>query len=91
MAVKIRLRVQGRKNQSYYRIVVIDSKAPRNGKYLEMLGWYNPHEEKNKTEINKERLAHWVSVGAEMTPKVASLVKRYQADVVKPADKESVA
>lgn len=93
MAVKIRLRVQGKRNRSFYRIVVTDSRAPRDGKYLEMLGWYNPFEEEKKTEINMERLKYWVSVGGQMTDKVASLVKKYQPEalVESPAKEKTTA
>ncbi len=82
MAVKIRLKVQGRKNRSFYRIIATDSRAPRDGKYLEMLGWYNPFEEEKKAEINKDRLMYWMSVGAQMTPKVASLVSKFQPEAL---------
>lgn len=83
MAVKIRLRVQGKRNRSFYRIIVTDSRAPRDGKYLEMLGWYNPFEEVKKAEINLERLKHWISVGAQMSDKVCSLVKKFQPTALK--------
>jgi small subunit ribosomal protein S16 len=82
MAVKIRLRVHGKRNRSFYRIVVTDSRSPRDGKYLEMLGWYNPYEEDKKTEINVERLKHWIGVGAQMSDKVQSLVKKFQPDAL---------
>ena len=48
MALMIRLRQQGRTNRQTYRLVVTDKKNPRDGKYIEMLGWYNPHEENEK-------------------------------------------
>lgn len=83
MAVKIRLRMHGKRNRSFYRIVVTDTRFPRDGKYLEMLGWYNPFEEEKKTEINAERLKYWLSVGGQMTPKVASLVKKHQPAALK--------
>ncbi|MCH9632542.1 MAG: 30S ribosomal protein S16 [Chlamydiae bacterium] len=78
MAVKIRMRVQGKRNRAFYRIVVTDSRAPRDGKYIESLGWYNPFEEDGKkAEIDGERLKYWLSVGGQMTPKVASIFKKY--------------
>ena len=83
MAVKIRLRVHGKRNRSFYRIVVTDSRSPRDGKYLEMLGWYNPYEEDKKAEINLERLKHWIAVGAQMSDKVNSLVKKFQPNALR--------
>lgn len=78
MAVKIRMRVQGKRNRAFYRIVVTDSRAPRDGKYIESLGWYNPFEEENKAQVNAERLQYWLSVGGQMTPKVAAVVKKLE-------------
>ncbi len=83
MAVKIRLRQQGKTNRAFYRIVVADSRYPRDGKYLEMLGWYDPFQKEVKAEINSERLTYWLGVGAQMTDKVASLAKKYHADVIR--------
>lgn len=91
MAVKIRLRVQGKRNRSFYRIVVTDSRTPRDGKYLEMLGWYNPYEETKKAEINAERLKYWLSVGGQMSPKVESLVKKYEPSVLVKEDAKASA
>lgn len=83
MAVKIRMRVQGKRNHAFYRIVVTDSRAPRDGKYIESIGWYNPYEEsEKKAQIDGERLKYWLSVGGEMTPKLISLVKKFQPQVL---------
>jgi small subunit ribosomal protein S16 len=78
MALKIRLRRQGRKNRAFYRLVVADAKSPRDGKYVESLGWYNPIEadETKKSEIKVDRVQHWLSVGAELTDKAESLIRR---------------
>lgn len=78
MALKIRLRQQGRRNQQTYRLVLSDSRAPRDGRYLENLGWYNPNEsepEKNLS-IHADRIEYWVGLGAVLTENAASLVKR---------------
>lgn len=83
MAVKIRLRMQGKKNRAFYRIIVTDSRLPRDGKYIEKLGWYNPFDEKNQADLNGERLTHWLSVGAQMTPKAKSIAMKYQPEVLK--------
>ncbi len=83
MAVKIRLRKQGKKDRAFYRIVVADSRLPRDGKYLEMLGWYNPFNEKEKAQLDGERLDHWLGVGAQLTDKAQSIAKQFQPDVLK--------
>lgn len=78
MALKIRLRQQGRTNRSFYRLVVTDSRAPRDGKYVEALGWYNPIEEtdEKKLAIKPDRIQHWLSVGAQLTDNVENLIRR---------------
>ena len=84
MALKIRLRQQGRNNSRSYRLVITESRAPRDGKYIEMIGFYNPSDtdpERGMT-INKERLQHWIAQGAEMTEKVRSLAKRAAPEVI---------
>lgn len=84
MALKIRLRQQGRRNRLSYRLVVADTKSPRDGKYIELLGHYDPHLEEGKDiVIFEERLQHWVNNGASLNPKVESLVKRGAPDVIK--------
>ncbi len=76
MALKIRLRQQGRKNRTSYRLVVADARSPRDGKYVEMLGWYNPVEAtaEKSLHIKAERVQHWLSVGAQMTDNARALV-----------------
>ena len=76
--LKIRFRQQGSRNSKTYRLVATDSRSPRDGKYLENLGWYLPQspEEKN-AELNEERLCYWIEKGAVLTEKAKSLVKRY--------------
>ena len=73
----IRMRQQGSNNNRQFRIVVTDQRAPRDGAYIENLGWYNPYGEEGKNcEINMERLPHWVNLGAQMTDRVKHLIKR---------------
>jgi small subunit ribosomal protein S16 len=77
MAVKIRLRAQGSVNRIMYRVVVADSRSPRDGKYIEAVGWYNPlAKEDMQVEIKPDRIQYWISQGAQITDKVASLMKR---------------
>lgn len=82
MALKIRLRQQGRKNALCYRLVVTDSRNPRDGKYVESLGYYQPQQADDRmVQINAERLQHWLSLGAEMTEKSRALVKKNEPEV----------
>lgn len=71
--VKIRLAQFGRKNRLSYRIVVIDSNAKRDGKYIEKIGHYNPYENAEKPVFDKERYDYWLSVGAQPTRSVFKL------------------
>jgi small subunit ribosomal protein S16 len=72
--VKIRLTRTGRKNAPSYRIIVIDSKSKRDGKYIEKLGFYNPTEDAKKVVYSKERYDYWLSVGAQSSDAVKKLV-----------------
>jgi len=83
MALKIRLRQQGRKNRQTYRLVVTDVRAPRDGKYIELIGWYQPVETQNSLFIDAERVNHWLEQGAQMTEQVRSLVLKAAPDVIK--------
>lgn len=76
MAVKIRLRKQGKTNRPCFRIVVADTRSPRDGGYVEMLGWYNPQEKENNMELNGERLKYWLGTGAQISPQVTLLAKK---------------
>lgn len=73
--VRIRLTRTGRRNAPSYRIVVIDQKAKRDGKYIELIGHYNPIENPDKAEFKQDRYDHWISVGAQPSEAVAKLVK----------------
>lgn len=74
MAVAIRLSRGGAKKRPYYRIVVADSRASRDGKYLEQIGTYNPllaKDDENRVKIDADRAKHWLSVGAQPSDRVA--------------------
>ncbi|MEA2020737.1 MAG: 30S ribosomal protein S16 [Patescibacteria group bacterium] len=73
--LKIRLKRTGKRNAPSYRIVVADSRSPRNGKTKEEIGWFNPTEDPNKVVYDEERLKHWIKNGAQMTPAVEKLVE----------------
>ncbi|MEZ5315708.1 MAG: 30S ribosomal protein S16 [Chlamydiales bacterium] len=83
MALKIRLRQQGRKNFLVYRLVLSDSRSPRDGKYTEFLGWYNPHEETETKNvmIKSGRVLYWLQKGAILTDKAKNLVARGAPEV----------
>lgn len=74
MAVKIRLRQVGMRHKRSYWIVVTDSKAKRNGKFLEKLGFYDPNFDPPKLRINKKRLSYWLNVGAKPTETVRKIL-----------------
>jgi len=84
MALKIRLRQQGRKNRPFYRVVVADVRSPRDGKYIEELGWYNPFESEQEkmVKVDAERITHWLDLGAEWSEVVEALVAKAAPAVV---------
>jgi small subunit ribosomal protein S16 len=73
---KIRLRRMGAKKRPSYRIVVADSRSPRDGRFIEVIGHYDPLTEPSTVKINAERASYWLSVGAQPTDTVRSLLKR---------------
>ncbi|MCD6521343.1 30S ribosomal protein S16 [Candidatus Calescamantes bacterium] len=75
MAVRIRLLRMGRKHYPFYRIVAADSRSPRDGKYLEEIGYYDPNTEPPKVKIDEEKLQNWLKKGAQLTSAVKSLLK----------------
>ena len=74
--VKIRLRRMGGPKQPTYRIVAADSRAPRDGRFLEILGNYNPRTEPATVEVKEDRVRHWLSQGAQPTETVLRLLKQ---------------
>jgi small subunit ribosomal protein S16 len=85
MALKIRLARAGAKKRPFYRVVVADSRSPRDGRFIEIVGTYNPilpNEDEKRILLNTERVQHWLSVGATPTDRVlrfldaAGLAKR---------------
>lgn len=74
--VKIRLRRVGAKKQPSYRVVVTDSRAPRDGRFIEAIGFYNPRTEPETVQIKEDRALHWLSVGAQPTESVARLLDK---------------
>ncbi len=82
MALVIRMRQQGRKNRRTFRLVVTDSRNPRDGKYLEAVGSYDPHSAKNNLQLIPERLAYWISKGAQISDKAEQLAKGVAPEVI---------
>ena len=77
--VKIRLRRMGAKKAPYYRIVVADSRSPRDGRCIEELGTYDPSAEGEKLKVDVERAKYWMNNGAQPTDTVRGLLKKLEA------------
>ena len=75
MAVKLRLMRMGKKKQPTYRVVAADSRSPRNGRFIEILGTYDPRQEPSVVKIDNEKAIDWISKGAQPTELVARLLK----------------
>lgn len=75
MAVRIRLTRLGKKKQPTYRVVVADGRAPRDGRYIEQIGRYDPRHEPSIVEIDKERATYWLSKGAQPSDPVRRLLE----------------
>ena len=80
MAVKIRLARHGAKKRPYYRIVVANSRAPRDGRFIEEIGRYNPCVDPAMVSFDDERLKHWLACGAQPTERVARLIEKHEQD-----------
>ena len=89
MGVKVRLKRTGKKKQCFYRIVVADSRFPRDGRAIEEIGLYDPNQDPAKVDINRERLEHWIENGAEITSTVENILKTRPAATVKKAKKKT--
>ena len=76
MAVRIRLRRVGRKKAPYYRIVVADSRSPRDGRFIEAIGRYAPRQQEGGLTVDTERALHWLDVGAQPSDTVRSLLRK---------------
>ena len=81
MAVKIRLKRLGAKKSPFYRVVVADERSPRDGKFIEEIGYYNPLTDPVDIKIDAEKAAKWIKNGAQPTDTVRALLKK--TDVIK--------
>ena len=75
MAVKMRLRRMGQKKAPFYRVIVADSRSPRDGRFIEEVGYYDPTKEPSVISINEELAKKWLANGAQPTETVAKLLK----------------
>lgn len=101
MAVKIRLKRLGAKKKPFYRLVVADSRSPRNGRFIEEIGYYNPVSTPKQFKVDSDKVKSWISNGAKPTDTVMGLLKKYEVlsaegivasglpEVKKPAEKAS--
>jgi small subunit ribosomal protein S16 len=76
MAVTIRLRREGTTKRPYYRVVVADQRSPRDGKFIEMIGNYDPKKEGDNAKVDLGRALYWISKGAQPTETVRSIIRR---------------
>jgi small subunit ribosomal protein S16 len=92
MALIIRMRQQGANSRQRFRVVVTDVRYPRDGKYVEKLGWYNPFGAEGKNyQLDVPRIQFWLEQGAQISDRVKSLVKRFAPEVVKALTEKKVA
>ena len=82
--VKLRMRRTGCKNHAAYRIVAADERSPRDGKFLEIIGWYDTALKENNFKIDLARADYWVGKGAKPSETVASLIRRARNPQLKP-------
>ncbi|MDR5710214.1 MAG: 30S ribosomal protein S16 [Armatimonadota bacterium] len=76
MAVKIRLMRMGKRHEPFFRLVVADSRAPRNGRYIESIGYYNPRTEPSTIHVNAQRALEWLSKGAQPSDAARVLLEK---------------
>ena len=85
MAVRIRMKRIGAKNAPVFRIVVADSRSPRDGKFIEEIGTYHPRQKTDNVKFDLERAKYWISKGAQPSDTVASFIKKAGKAVATPA------
>src|ERR1700736_3399260 len=76
MAVSIRLRREGARNRPYYKVVVTDSRSPRDGKFIEIIGTYDPKKPDHNSTLKLDRAEYWIARGAQPSDTVRSLIKK---------------
>lgn len=83
MAVKMRLKKMGAKKSPFYRIVITDARSPRDGRSIDQIGYYDPKKENAEVKLDREKVNHWLSVGAVPSDTVKSLLKREGIEVTR--------
>ena len=91
MAVSIRLRREGALNRPYYKVVVADSRSPRDGKFIEIIGTYDPKKPDHNSTLKMDRIEHWISKGAQPSDTVRSLIKKNRKQASAPAEESAPA
>ena len=91
MAVAIRLRREGALNRPYYKIVVADKRSPRDGKFIEIIGTYDPKKPDHNSTLKLDRIEHWMSKGAQPSDTVRSLIKKNRKQTAAAPAEESAA
>ena len=81
----IRMRRMGSKKKPFYRLVVIDSAAARDGRFVEVLGYYNPRTDPETLKVDRKRLTHWLEKGARPSDTLRTLLRRHPASTTAPA------
>ena len=78
VAVRLRLKKMGRRHRSFFRLSAMDCRSPRDGRVIEELGWYDPHAKSadQQVSINRERIEHWLSVGAQPSDTVRNMLRQ---------------
>ncbi len=89
MAVSIRLRREGTTNRPYYKIVVADNRSPRDGKFIEIIGTYDPKKQGDNTTLKLDRAEHWLARGARPSDTVRSILKKNRQRAVAAAPAEA--
>ncbi len=82
MSVSIRLRREGSLNHPYYKVIVADKRSPRDGKFIEQIGNYDPKKAGDNSNIDLSRVDYWISCGAQPSDTVRSLIKKARKNVV---------
>jgi small subunit ribosomal protein S16 len=88
MAVSIRLRREGALNRPYYKVVVADSRDPRDGKFIEIVGTYDPKKPGHNSTLKLDRVEHWLARGAQPSDTVWSLIKKNRKQAATPSPSE---
>lgn len=87
MSVSIRLRREGTTNRPYYKVVVADQRSPRDGKFIEIIGNYDPKKAGDNASIDLTRADYWIEKGAQPSDTVRSLIKKLRKNTARPVEK----